>query len=153
MGIPVWEFRSALPTQAIAVVDDSIAQTPSEQLLNCDWIVMIDGQHYGKQAQQLLHAMLFAIGVEQHQTAIIDSTQLAQLHTINSAGKVLIVLGSELAKQGLGDTVVRGTIHPCMQSQIATIVTHSLVDLLQHPGKKADAWQDLQLAKQAVSLS
>ncbi len=146
MGIPVWEFRSNESEQAISVVE----QEPSEQLLNCDWVVLIDGQNYSEQARQLLHAMLFSIGIEQNQVAIIDSDQLAQLHNVPSQNKILIVLGESLAQSLLGENVSRNAVHKTLNSQISTVVSFSLAELLVHPEKKALAWQDLQLAKQAL---
>jgi len=151
MGIPVWEFRSNEPEQPTPVVEKIVQVEPSEQLLNCDWIVLIDGQNCSEQRRQLLHAMLFAIGIEQHQVAIIDSDQLAQLQNVPPQRKVLIVLGELLAQSLLGDTVSRDAVHQTLNSQISTVVSFSLAELLASPENKALAWQDLQLAKQALS--
>ncbi len=150
MGITVWEFRSSKPEEASIIVDEVIAQPASDQLLNCDWIVMIDEQHYGEQAQRLLHAMLLSIGIEEHQLVIIDAKQISQLKNIPSQRKVLIVLGSDIAKKVLGESVVRGAVHKTLDSQISTVVSFGLDDLLENPDNKAHAWQDLQLAKRAL---
>jgi len=149
MGIPVWEFRSTIAEGTTAVVDEVTGQQPSEQLLNCDWVVMIDDQNYGEQAQRLLHAMLLSIGIEEQQLAIIDAKQLTQLQNIPTQRKVLIVLGCDIAKELLGESVVRGLVHKTLDSHISTVVSFALDDLLENPQNKADAWQDLQLAKQA----
>jgi len=149
MGITVWEFRST-QSEAVSVVADIIPQQASEPLLKCDWVVMIDEKTYGEQAQRLLHAMLFAIGVEKHQLAIIDTKQLTQLDNIPTQKKVLIVLGTDIAKQLLGESIIRGSIHQTLNSQISTVVSFGLDDLLSKPENKAQAWQDLQLAKQAL---
>lgn len=150
MGITVWEFRTTESEQAV-FVDKQLASTePSEQLLNCDWVVLIDGQNYSEQAQRLLHAMLFAIGIEQNQVVIIDSDQLAQLQNVSSQGKVLIVLGELLAQSLLGETISRDTVHQTLNPQISTVVSFSLAELLDSPENKALAWQDLQLAKRAL---
>ena len=150
MGIPVWEFRSTEAEQTV-FVDKQLASTePSEQLLNCDWVVLIDGQNYSEQAQRLLHAMLFAIGIEHNQVAIIDSQQLAQLQNVPQQRKVLIVLSERIAKSLLGESVIRGSVHQTLNSQISTVVSFSLDELLENPENKALAWQDLQLAKQAL---
>lgn len=150
MGIPVWEFRSTEAEQAV-FVDKQLASTePSEKLLNCDWVVLIDGQNYSEQAQRLLHAMLFAIGIEQNQVVIIDSEQLTQLQNVPRQRKVLIVLSEVIAKSLLGESVIRGSVHQTLNSQISTVVSFGLDELLENPENKALAWQDLQLAKQAL---
>ncbi|NOQ82029.1 MAG: hypothetical protein GQ548_05850 [Methylophaga sp.] len=150
MGIPVWEFRSTEAEQAV-FVDKQLASTePSEKLLNCDWVVLIDGQNYSEQAQRLLHAMLFAIGIEQNQVVIIDSEQLTQLQNMPRQRKVLIVLSEVIAKSLLGESVIRGSVHQTLNSQISTVVSFGLDELLENPENKALAWQDLQLAKQAL---
>ena len=150
MGIPVWEFRSSKSEEVVPIVDEVIAEQASEQLLSCDWIVMIDEQNYGEQAQRLLHAMLLSIGIEEHQLAIINAKQVSQLQNIPSLRKVLIVLGGDIAKKVLGESVVRGAVHKTLDSQISTVVSFGLDDLLENSGSKAHAWQDLQLAKQAL---
>jgi len=150
MGIPVWEFRTAEAEQTDSVVEQLVSTEPSEQLLNCDWVVLIDAQAYSEQARQLLHAMLYAIGVEHNQVAIIDSEQLASLQNLPSQNKVLFVLGEQLAQSLLSDTVSRGAIHQAFNTQITTVVSFSLDELLASPVNKALAWQDLQLAKQAL---
>lgn len=150
MGIPVWEFRSSEAEEVVVVVEDNLEVYPSEQLLNCDWVVMIDNQNYGEQAQRLLHAMLLSVGVKEHQLAIIDTKQLSQLQTIAAQKKVLIILGSSMAQELLDENIVRGSIHQTMDSKISTVVSYALDDLLENPQKKAHAWQDLQLAKQAL---
>jgi len=149
MGIPVWEFRST-QSEVIAIVDDIIPQQPSEQLLKSDWVVMIDDKTYGEQAQRLLYAMLFAIGVEKHEFAIIDAKQLVQLDTIPTQNKVLIVLSTQVAKQLLGESIVRGSVHKTLNTQVTTVVSFGLDELLANPENKVQAWQDLQLAKQAL---
>ena len=150
MGLPVWEFRSAEPQQTLAVAEQLDSTEPSEQLLNCDWVVLIDAQTYSDQARQLLHAMLHAIGIEQSQVAIIDSDQLAQLENIPSQKKVLFILGGHLAKSLLSDTINRGSVHQALNSQITTVISFSLDELLASPANKALVWQDLLLAKQAL---
>ena len=150
MGIPVWEFRSTKAEKTAGVVAEIIVQQPSEQLLNCDWVVMIDHNHYGEQAQRLLYAMLLSMGIEEHQFAIIDVKYSVQLQNIDSKRKVLIVLGNDIAKELLGEPLVPGTIHKILNSQISTIISFSLDDLLENPQNKVHAWQDLQLAKQAL---
>ena len=150
MGIPVWEFRSNKTEETAELVGEAIAHQPSEQLLNCDWVVMIDEQNYDEQAQSLLHAMLLSIGIEEQQLAVIGAKQLTQLQNVSAQQKVLIVLGHDIAKEQLGESVIRGAIHKTLDSQISTVVSFALDDLLENPQNKADAWQDLQLAKQAL---
>ena len=150
MGIPVWEFRSAEPEEKRAVIEKIVPIEPSEQLLNCDWIILIDGQNYSEQARQLLLSMLFSIGIEQNQVAIIDSDQLAPLQNVPSQKKVLFVLGEHLAHPLRSETMSRGAIHQALSTNITTVVSFSLDELLTSPMNKALAWQDLQLAKQAL---
>lgn len=150
MGIPVWEVRSTEPEQTIPVAEQRVSAEPSEQLLNCDWVVLIDAQTYTKQAGQLLHAMLYAIGIEQNQVAIIDSEQLSQLQKVSSQSKILFVLGEHLAQPLQKDTLSRGSVYHVLNSQITTVISFSLDELLANPANKALAWQDLKLAKQTL---
>ena len=145
MGIPVWKLRSQVSNDVI--VDTVIAsQEPSEQLLRCTWVVMVDKNHH-EQAQKLLHAMLSSIAVSPDQVSLISFEQLPQLQHIEGQGKVLLVLGEEISDPALS----RGAIHQTQAISINTVLSFSLDELLAEPEKKAEAWHDLQLAQSALS--
>lgn len=145
MGIPVWKLRPQVSNDVI--VDTVIAsQEPSEQLLRCTWIILVDKNHH-EQAQQLLHAMLSSIAVSPEQVALISSEQLPQLQHIEAQQKVLLVLGDDMS----GQTLNRGVIYQTQDIQINTVLSFSLNELLVNPEKKAIAWQDMQLAQSTLS--
>jgi len=152
MGIPVWEFRTTEQDDAVqAPIDAIVTMEPNEQLLKSDWIVLINSQQYGEQERQLLHAMLFSIGVAEDQLTIIDSDHLAMLEKVPSKKNVLLVLGEDMAKSLLDKAHSRGTIHKSFDSQISTVVSFDLTLLLNDSEHKLSAWHDLQLAKQALA--
>ena len=82
--------------------------------------------------------------------AIVSPEHWPQIRNLASQQKVLVVFGSKLAQSLLGDSAVRGAIHQTLASQLATVVTFSLDELLTSPENKALAWQDLQLAQRAL---
>ncbi len=147
MGIPVWELRTANTEPTISSVDAE----PDEQLLQCHCMVMVESQTTNEQAQRLLHAMLSAIGITAQQIAIVTPEQLAQLHNLPSQNNVLLVLGTALAQSLFDDGVIRGQIHQTLRSQLTTVISFSLEDLLNSPENKALVWQDLQLVKANLS--
>lgn len=147
MGIPVWVLRSKIASEASSAADAVItSQKPSEQLLRCTWVVLVDKNHH-EQAQRLLHAMLSSIAVIPEQVSLISSEQLPQLQQIEVQGKVLLVLGDDLLER----TLNRGVIHQTQSVEINTVLSFSLDELLAQPEKKAEVWQDLQLAQSALS--
>ena len=152
MGITVWSLRGQdkIATETnIEVVDNADV---NEQILNCQCIVIIDDTQHNEQANSLLYAMLAAVDIKAQDIAVISPAQLPQLNNIVSAQKVLLVLGTELANT-VDETLTRGEIQLILPSQINTIVSLSLDELLTKPENKALAWQDLQLIKQALSHS
>jgi uracil-DNA glycosylase len=64
--------------------------------------------------------------------------------------RLLLVFGEKLAQSLWGSSVIRGTLHKTVNSQISTVVSLSLDELIASPQNKALAWQDLQLAKQIL---
>ncbi|MFW5451878.1 MAG: DNA polymerase III subunit psi [Methylophagaceae bacterium] len=147
IGIPVWELRTANTEPAVSSVDAE----PDEQLLQCHCMVMVESQITNEQAQRLLHAMLLAIGISSQQTVIVTPEQLAQLHNLPSQNKVLLVLGAALAQSLFDDGVSRGQTHQTLRSQLTTVISSSLDELLSSPENKAFVWQDLQLVKANLS--
>ncbi|NQZ54608.1 MAG: DNA polymerase III subunit psi [Piscirickettsiaceae bacterium] len=148
MGIPVWELRSNAAVELSAVNDELSPIELSEQQLMCDCWVMIESQLESQQAERLLHAMLNTIGITQEKITIVNPAQIPQLQSLPSQNKVLLVLGDSLAQSTFGDTVIRGKAHTILDSELTTIVSFALDDLLALPENKALAWQDLQLVKQ-----
>jgi len=153
LGIPVWEFRTNEPKHTAAVVEEVGFTEANEQLLKSEWVVVIDDENYSEQAQSLLHAMLQAIGTDEQKLAIITPEQLTQLHNVPSQNKVLFVLGEIVARTAFGESTFRDSIHQTLNSNIKTVVSFSLNELLANPANKALAWHDLQLAKRALLQS
>jgi len=153
MGITVWSLRGqdkvtselVSETRETSTVIDSIIS--NEQLLNCQCIVLIDDAQHHEQAKQLLYAMLAAIDIQAANVVLLSSTQLPQLNNIVSTQKVLFILGAEL----LDEPLARGAIHQILSSQINTIVSLGLNELLSKPENKILAWQDLQLIKSTLN--
>jgi len=153
MGIPVWEFRSNESEHTPAEVEQANFTEMSEQLLKSEWVVVIDDENYSEQAQSLLHAMLLAIGIDEQKLAIITLKQVMQLQNIPSQNKVLFVLGEAVARIAFSESICRDLIHQTLNTNIKTVVSFSLNELLENPVNKALAWHDLQLAKQALLQS
>ena len=154
MGIPVWEFRTKKSQSEPVAVSNNSAIKNNAQLVERNWIALIDADNYNEQARRLLQAMFFSIGIEQHQIAIIDEMQFEQLKQVDVEEKVLIIFGDALAQKILGKLVSRGTLlDKTSQINITTLVSFDLIELLYEPSKKADAWQDLQrIKKEALTL-
>ncbi|MDH5357348.1 MAG: hypothetical protein OEY48_01445 [Gammaproteobacteria bacterium] len=153
MGIPVWEYRqlSPIPTETVTVEPSIQSTETDEQIIRCDWLVLIDQSDNNQQTQRLLQAMMSAVGVLQHQFAIVRYDQLSQLHTLPIDRKVVMALGHKSAQLLLGEKVLiedcRGKAFQAAASKLTTIVSFSLSELIQTPQKKALAWQDIQFAK------
>ena len=143
MGIPVWELRT----------EKSELETlePSEQVLNSNFLVLIEPDSHTEQSHRLLQAMLFSIGLSPDQFVIINSDQLPQLQNTSTRQKVLLVLGEGFAQSLWGKSVGRGQSHQTVDGSISTLVSFSLDEVLASPENKAFVWQDLQLAKQVLN--
>lgn len=142
MEIPVWELHSKHSSAATAELTD--------QALQGDCLVMLDSHSNDQQAQALLQAMLFSIGLNVGQYTVINSKQLDQIPDGSVQQKLLLVLGEELAQELWGKSVTRGKKHQALSVNISTVVSVSLEKLLASPNAKALAWHDLQLAKKTL---
>ncbi len=146
MAIPVWALRT-----------ENIEQQTSdtnEQLLHSDCFILLESYSDNQQAQRLLQAMLFSIGLQPDQYVIISSDQLPQLQSLPAMQqKLLLVLGESFAQSLWGKSVMRGQIHKMLDTSIATMVSFSLDELLAAPENKALAWQDLQLVRHLLNKS
>ncbi len=145
MGIPVWRLRSNAQEPEVVTASEQA----SEQLLRCTWIILVNKEH-SEQAQRLLYAMLSAIAVSPEQVALISSEQLPQLQSVDAKQKVLLVLSDEITDLS-EQAISRGEIHQTQTIQINTVCSFGLNELLAEPEKKAEAWQDLQLAQSTLS--
>ena len=150
MGIAVWELRQ--PSSPSIETDNSepLSESTNEQLARCDWWVLVE-QQQNQQTQRLLHVMLSAIGLAQHDVALVTQQQLSQLQQLSCEQKVLLVLDDQAIPFLLGKQVsladCREKTHQTLTAQINTVFSFSLTELLQSPENKALAWQDLKLAK------
>ena len=151
MGIPVWELRQQTTTGQLAIDDAITSVEIDEQLLQSDWLVLLDKQTHNEQAQRLLQAMLSSIGLSLQNVAIVTDKQLPQLQNLSADRKLLLVFGIVAAQLLLDDQATlddcRGKTHQTMSSHLTTIISFGLDDLLNCPENKILAWQDLQLAK------
>lgn len=152
MGIPVWELR---PHQATHIDESeeiiSNCKPIDEQLLQCDWWVLLDSHTHNEQAHRLLNAMLASISVDFKQVALVSLEQLSQLHQLANSNKLLLAFGEKVVDQLFnGQDILdgnRGKVMKSLPSELTTIVSYDLNDFLTQPEMKALAWQDLQLAK------
>ncbi len=154
MGIPVWEFRpheisNLSETNAIESSASEVVQT----LPNVDYLMVVAEQDNTAEAQRLLQAMLFSIGLTARNSAVVSPKQLNQLLTGSNQHKVLFAFGDGLIPLALTPQATdRGQIYSTSDSALKIIISLPLNFLLESPQKKALAWQDLQLVKTA-SLS
>ena len=152
MGIPVWELRQQTITELVTTTDHVISTAEiDEQLLQCDWLILIDKQTYNEQAQRLLQAMLSIIGLSLQTVAIVTHEQLPQLQHLSADQKIILAFGNTVAQLLLNEKITldafRGKTHQTLNSKLTTVVSFGLEELLNNPENKVLAWQDLQLAK------
>jgi len=142
MGIPVWALRGS----------DSECSSGAEQYAaSCDCLVLIESHNDEQKYNRLLNAMLFAIGLKAQDYECITVDQLSQLQNTDNQKRVLLVFGEQLAQSLWGRSVIRGEPHRTVNSEISTVVSFSLNELLSSPQNKALAWHDLQLAKELLN--
>ena len=149
MGIPVWELRntaSNLPTVEPVVLN--------EQQLQADWLIVHGNENHTQEKQQLLSAIMKAIGVEISEVAVINQQQLPSLSTQSLANKMVLVFGKQFLSVLLPEHTSAddssAEVHSLNDSGLNMIVTHDFYDLLQRPEKKRDVWQALKLAQRTV---
>ena len=147
MGIPVWELRTEQFEEKQAGVTQLV-----EPLLSCSCVVMVESWTNDEQAQRLLKAIMFAIGLSAEQFTVITPDQLEQLQEPTSKHKLLLVLGERFAQSLWGKSVTRGSPHNMLTSQISTVVSMSIDEILASPENKYLAWQDLLLAKKSLNI-
>ena len=152
MGIPVWELRQQKITELEIATGHPINSAEiDQQLLQSDWLILIDKQTYNDQAQRLLQAMLSTIGLSLQTVAIVTHEQLPQLHVLSADRKVLLAFGTTARQLMLDNKSTleesRGKAHQTLNSKLTTIVSFGLDELLERPENKILAWQDLQLAR------
>ena len=141
MGIPVWELRQ-----------QTIEHIQLEQQ-QCVLLILLEQQDQLEPAQRLLQAMLSTIGLSQQDIVFVTQQQLPQLKNNVIEQKLIFALGIRAAQSLLGMDIkldnCRGKIHQVLDSQFTAVVSFGLEELLKTPENKAQAWQDLKLAKQA----
>tara|TARA_R110002050_G_scaffold1244_4_gene8668 strand:+ start:104356 stop:104862 length:507 start_codon:yes stop_codon:yes gene_type:complete len=151
MGIPVWELRSQASSSLVETIEPSITQS-YEPLPNVDCLMVVADEDFNDEAQRLLQAMLFSIGLTANNSAIVSPKQLSLLQTETSQHKIVVAFGDQLIPQALNALAIdRGHIYSSADSTVNIIISLSLRSLLASPAKKALAWQDLQLVKMAYS--
>lgn len=151
MGIPVWEFRTT-NDDATPQYHEPLSVQDIEALEQCQCWVMTDVEPQNVQAQRLLHAILFSMGLNSQQFFSIEPSHFAQLNTIDTENKVLIIFGEHLAKNALEETIVRGKLHkPAAIEGLTMLFTDGLDNLLTNPKLKASVWHDLQPARKQLA--
>jgi DNA polymerase III psi subunit len=152
MGIPVWEFRTTNDDATISQYHDPLSVQNIEALDQCQCWVMTDVEQQNVQAQRLLHAILFSMGLNSQQFCSIEPSHFAQLNTVDTENKVLIIFGEHLAKNALEETIVRGKLHkPAAIEGLTMLLTDSLDNLLINPQLKSSVWHDLQPARKQLA--
>lgn len=147
MGISVWELRPPEVTTPAITVEPVIAGVV-QPLPAVDCLMVVTEQDDSEEAQRLLRAMLFSIGLTTNNSAIISTQQLGQLQTSSYDYKVLVAFGEQLVPHTLNSQAIdRGQIYSSHDSTLKIIISLSLTTLLNSPDKKTLAWQDLQLLK------
>ncbi len=152
MGVPVWELRQQKSIELDIATDHTINSTEiDQQLLQSDWLILIDKQTYNEQAQRLLQAMLSTIDLSLPTVAIVTHEQLSQLQHLSADQKIILAFGNKAAQLLLDEKITldacRGKTHQTLNSQLTTVFSFGLEELLNNPENKILAWQDLQLAK------
>lgn len=150
MGIPVWELRSQQSENISPVVEITSVELDKD-LLQRDWLILVDQYSINEQEQRLLYAMLLSIGLSQQHIAVVAAEQLLQLQQVPAKQKLLFAFGRKNAQLLLGEKTSldesRGKVHQALPSEFTTVVSFSLKELLEFPERKVLAWQDLQFAK------
>jgi len=154
MGIPVWALRSTdeIPVDTIEqpIVDIGALL---ERVTESDWLICVDNK-LTEHTHRLLQAMLLTVDVSHADICLLSLAELKELadtSEIETNQKVLFLLGEGAVKQAFDQSAhlanYRNEIHLMPRSQLATIVSFSLEDLIQAPENKVLAWRDCQLAK------
>ena len=135
MGIPVWEYR------ADDVLDELVCEVLSQEfldrLLACPCWVITD-EIENEQMHRLLHAMLFSIEIDASQFVLIHPKHISEVMHLETSNKVILVLG-DLLDANLAD-------------KSTSIVSHSLLKLLEQPELKSEVWLALLGVKQALVI-
>ena len=154
MGIPVWELRTSdeIATEAIEPPVVDIAAL-LQRVAQSDWLICCENV-LTEQGHRLLQAMLSTIELSLADVCLLSLTELNKLietAEIEPQQKVVLLLGEQAVKQAFNESAqvsnYRNEAHAISPSQLATVVSFSLENLLQSPENKVLAWQDLQLAK------
>ncbi|MDB2705670.1 DNA polymerase III subunit psi [Pseudomonadota bacterium] len=134
MGIPVWEYRTEDVVSELE--NDTLSQEMHDRLLDCQCWVVSDKLE-DERMHRLLHAMLFSIGIDPSQFVVIHPEHSAEIEQLDASKKVILILG-ELQNTHLAD-------------KSTSVVSHSLLSLLEHPKLKSEVWLALQRVKQALA--
>lgn len=161
--LPVWQLRNPPVTDkktetlpSVPLIEqarqDHQAEPHVSRGLTCRLIVSEDGQwlfalkqQHQDEAETLLQNMLKAIAVKIGHD--INAAQLTAMADFKP--KVMVVMGELVAQQLLALDLplvkLRGAVHRL--NEMPVIVTYAPDDLLQHVKDKANAWEDLCLAR------
>jgi len=152
MGIPVWELRNT-QVQKPQSEDEAapVSKLSQQQLLENYCFVMIDAESHTEQAQQLLVAILFSVGLSLEHIILIQEEDLSQLETLNDPQKILIIMGVEVKEPSSQPLVKNSQVHQIVNANIAVLRTLSLTSLLSQPQGKEVVWQDLKLVKEFLN--
>lgn len=148
MGIPVWALRQHQDNLTLQIdVQSSVEKM--HRIEPMDWLIMVD--EYNQLQQNLLGNMLFAIGYDLERVTIVGTEDLQSLEQLTPSKHLLLAFGQRSIQILFGQDAkleqYRGKTHQLFASQLTTIVSHGLQDLLMFPEKKMQAWQDLKFAR------
>jgi uracil-DNA glycosylase len=163
--LPVWQLRNpvvgintpeteaaVLPTEAEVSGNQqkSEASTYRFRLIVSEdgqWLFALKQQH-STEAETLFHNMLKAVNVKIGR----DVAEAQTVTHVDCVPRVIVLMGEELAQQllALSQSLVQLRGQPHTINNTPVIVTYAPDDLLQQVADKANAWEDLCLAKATV---
>jgi DNA polymerase III psi subunit len=150
MGIPVWELRNQLISSS-----STITVELDEQQIAANCFIVHDNENHTQQKQQLLTAMMAAIGVDINTAALVRPEQLHSLSALQLKNKLLFVFGKRFCTELLSEQKefdgMTAQVHFLKDSSLGVVVIDELSELIHNPEKKQLAWQALKSAKMAVN--
>jgi len=169
LGIDQWISR-----RAQAVVEISNQQADWMVVGDLPSAEEDQGEPFSGAARQLLDAMLAAIEVSVESVLMMHSIPCRHSSDHEATGteahhglaywqqqiervrpRIILAFGSMAAQSLLGTDLaigeLRGRVHEWGAQKLPLVVTYHPAHLLQNPGDKRKAWEDLKLARSAVA--
>ena len=145
MGIQLWALRCSepeIPQQRSAETPVETEQAAINVAAPVKLIVVTQAQVMSEAAQRLFNAMLKAASLTHDQVLSITSREFEQINTASMANKSVLLLGSDITAELMPD-LSPDKPETVSQYQAQFSACFSLEEMLQHPPRKAAAWQAL----------